>query len=68
MLGAVVLKDDARGPAVAHALNHRRVVRCVGEENAARQPRAQRGQRRVVGNVAGREQQRRLLLVQVRLV
>ena len=51
--------------AVADAFDHRGVVLLVGEDHAAGDQLDQRRQRRVVGDVGGREEQRRFLAVQV---
>ena len=65
MRHVVVAIDPLLGARMAHAFDHRGVVQLVGEEHAARQQPRQRRQRRVVGDVARREQQRRFLAVQV---
>ena len=62
----VVAEDDLARARVADALDHAGVVHAVGQDDAAGQPAAERGQRRVVGHVARREHQRRLLRVQLR--
>ena len=51
--------------AMADAGDHRGVVELIGEDDQARQDLLQRRQRRLVGDVAGGEQQRGLLAVQV---
>ena len=56
----------AGGAGVADAGDHRGVVEGVGIELAARQHRAQRLQRRLVGDIARGEDQRGFLAVQLR--
>ena len=65
ILGAVVLEDLPLGAAVADALDHRRVVLLVGEHHAAGELGGERREAGPVRNVAGGEQQRRFLAVQV---
>ena len=54
-----------RALAVADALDHGRVIERVGHDYAARHHRTQGAQGGVVGNIAGREQQRGFLAVKV---
>ncbi len=62
----VVVAPDALGTAtMANAGDHRGVVLLVGEDDGARQQLRQGGERRVVGDIGGGEQQRRFLAVQV---
>ena len=56
----VVAEDPAHGAGVADAGDHRGVVERVGVELAARQQRAQRLQRRLVGDIARGEDAGRL--------
>ena len=65
MLDVVVAPDLTLRLAAAHAFDHRGVVELVGEDDAAGQDVAQRRERRVVGDVARREEERRFLAVQV---
>ena len=51
--------------AVLDAFDHRGMVQFVGEDDQAGQKLSQRRERRVVGDVAGGEQERRFLAVQV---
>ena len=51
------------GARVANPFNHRIVVQAIRIENTVRKLRTKSGQRRHVGDVAGREQQRRFLAV-----
>ena len=65
-VGRVVVVEDARrSAAVANALDHGGVVRCVGEDDTARHARCQRPERGPVGDIAGGEQEGLLLAVQV---
>ena len=63
--GVVVLPDDLLAAGVADALDHRRVVQLIGQDHRVGQARAQRRQRRPVRDVAGGEQKRVFLLVEV---
>ena len=65
ILRIIVLPDALLGPGVADALDHRGMVAFVGEDDAARDVRSERAERGPVGDIAGGEQQRRLLAVQV---
>ncbi len=63
----IVVAEDALGSAaVADALDHRGMVQRIGEDDGARQQFRQRRERRVVGDVAGCEEERRRLAMQVR--
>ena len=62
----IIVPEHALGAArIADARDHARVVERVGEDHAAGQQLRQRGKRRVVGDVAAGEDQRRFLAVQV---
>ena len=61
----VVPPDNGLRAAVAHAFDHAGVVQRVRQHDAAGDACGQRAQRRPVRDVAGGEQQRRLLPVQV---
>ena len=61
----IVPPDDFGRPGVADALDHRGMVQLVGEDDAARQQAPQRRQRRDIGEIAGIEQQRRALAVEL---
>ncbi len=61
----VVAEDLERAPAVADAGDHGGVVQLVGEHDQAGQHLLQRRQGRLIGDVAGGEEKRRLLAVQV---
>ena len=65
MLEVVVAEDVLLAAAVADALDHRGVVQLVGEDDQARHESLQGRQRRLVGDIARGEQQRRFLAVQV---
>ena len=65
MVEVVVAEDVLRAAAVANALDHRGVVLGVGEDHQPRHQPRERRQRRFVGDVGAREQQRRLLAVEV---
>ncbi len=64
MLKIVVAKHLVLAAAIADAGDHRGVVEFVGKDDQARQDLGQGRQRRLVGHIAGGEQQRRLLAVQ----
>ncbi len=62
----IVVGEDARfTAAVPDALDHRGMVEFVRQDDATRHPRCQRADRRHVRDIARREQQRRLLAVQI---
>ena len=65
VLRVVVPPDAFLAAGVADALDHRGVVGGVGEDDRAGQPGAERRERSPVRDVAGGEEQRRLLAVQV---
>ena len=65
MAEVVVAEDVLLAAAAPDALDHRGVVQLVGEDHEPRHQPLQRRQRRVVGDIARGEQQRRLLAVQV---
>ena len=64
MFHVVMAEDALVGPAVANAVDHRGVVHLVGIDNGVGQNLGQRRQRRLVGNIARSEQQRRFLAMQ----
>ncbi len=61
----VVLPDALFGARMADALDHRGVVLFVRQDDEARNVGAERAERRPVGDIAGGEEQRRFLAVQV---
>mmetsp|Transcript_16234 Transcript_16234/g.61542 ORF Transcript_16234/g.61542 Transcript_16234/m.61542 type:complete len:456 (+) Transcript_16234:24-1391(+) len=61
----VVVVHMALGSGVADALDHRRVVHCVGEDDEAREHLGERGEDGFVANIAAREEERRFGAVQV---
>jgi len=65
MSQVVVAEDAPVAAAAADAADHRGMVQFVGEDDQAGQDLVQRRQRRLVGDVARGEQQRRFLAVQV---
>ena len=65
MREVVVAEDRACRAGAAHALDHRGVVERVGQDQAVRQQLGDRRDRRLVGDEAGREDERRFLAVQV---
>ena len=65
MLDIVVAKDRLLRPAVADARYHRGVVVGVRDDRAARHRLAERAERRLVRDIAGSEQERRLGPVEV---
>ena len=62
----IVLEYAAGGAAVANALDHRGMVHRVRIDDAAGDARRERAERRPVRNIAGGEDQRGFLAVQVR--
>ena len=65
ILRIVVAENLALGPARTDALDHRGMVALVGEDDAARKLRGECAERRPVRDVAGGEDQRRFLSVEV---
>ena len=65
MRHVVVAEDILDRAAMADALDHRGMVEFVGEDDQARQDLRQGRQRRVVGDKARGEQQRRFLAMQI---
>jgi len=63
--GIVMREDDTRRAAATDAGDHRCVVRRVGVDRASGQMTAERGERRVVGDIAGPEHEGTALAVQV---
>ena len=60
-----MLPDDLLALGIADALDHRGMVQRIGEDDQAGNLRAERAERRPVGDIARREDQRRFLAVQV---
>jgi hypothetical protein len=65
MIEVVVAEDALLAARIADARDHRRVIEFVREDHAAGQDLGQRRQRRLVGDIAAGEQQRRFLAVQI---
>ncbi len=65
MRNVVVAEDLLFGARAAHALDHRGMVQFVRDDQAVRQQPRDRRDRRLVGDEAGGEDQRRFLVVQV---
>ena len=65
MLDVVMAEDVLLAAAPPDALDHRGMVRLVGEHHQPRHQPLERRQRRIVGDIGGCEQQRRLLAVQL---
>src|SRR5579862_4420205 len=65
ILDVVVPEDVLLGAGVADALDHRGVVVGVRQDDAVRQQLAQRGQRRIVGDVARAEDEGGFLAVEI---
>jgi hypothetical protein len=63
--GVVVAEDVLLGAAVADAGDHRGVIEGIGEHHHTRQLTRQGRQRRIIGDIAGGEDQRRLAAVQI---
>src|SRR6185312_2958128 len=65
-IGGVVMREDLLlGAAVTDALDHRGMVERVGEDHAARHLARQGRERRLVGDVARSEGERRFLAMQI---
>jgi len=64
ILEVVVLEHHLLGARVPDALDHRGMVQAVGQDHAVGHLAAQRGERGIVGDVAGAEDQSGLLAVQ----
>ena len=65
MRHVVVAENLLLAVRLAHALDHRIVIQRVRQDQAVRHQSGQRGDAGLVGDVAGREHQRRFLAVQV---
>ena len=66
VLSVVMAEDPFLRPRMTDALDHGRMIERIGEDDAARQKGSEGRERRLVGDVARRKQQRRFLAVEVR--
>ena len=65
VFGRIMFPDDALGAAVPDALDHRGVVERIGQDHAVRDACRQGAEGGPVGDIAGREDQRVFLAVQI---
>ena len=61
----IVAEDVPLAPRIADPRNHRRMVQFVGKDDAAGQDLGERGERRLVRDIAAGEQQGRFLAVEI---